>query len=176
MVVFESLIWWWFQANFVYIVAVVTSIRWVWEYSQSRKFEKNKFLLERYEKFSNLESTKKVEKLLDWNKITLNINNSEIIVDDSFLVESLKTHNQKAKFDFNEVYIREIFDEYFNGLTELIILSKTGLIDKKNLKKFTKYWVEIINGKNKNKPEVFVETINNYLEFYKFSEIIKFIK
>jgi len=166
----------WIQDNFVVIAGLATTIRWVWEYSQTRKFEKNKFLLERIEKFNNSPSTLKVHKLLDWNKTKIEINDEIVVVDDAILVEGLKTHNQKMNFTQQEAYIREIFDDYFTGLTELIILSQTGLVDKKNLKRFFKYWIEILNGKKKNKPQVFSETIKCYLEFYGYTDILIFLK
>jgi hypothetical protein len=169
-------VWNWVESDFVLIAGLATSLKWVWEYSQGRKFEKNKFLLERVEKFNILESTKKVQKILDWNAITIEINGVDTKINDSILVEALKTHDQKVIFDSTEVYIREIFDEYFTGLTELIILSNTGLVDKKNLKKFLKYWVDILNGIKKNKPESFVKTIGNYLSFYKYEEVLEFLK
>ena len=48
-------IWQWVESDFVLIAGLVTSLKWVWEYSKSRKFDKNKFLLERIEKFNNLD-------------------------------------------------------------------------------------------------------------------------
>jgi CRISPR/Cas system-associated protein Csm6 len=169
-------VWNWVESDFVLIAGLATSLKWVWEYSQGRKFEKNKFLLERVEKFNILESTKKVQKILDWNAITIEINGVNTKIDDSILVESLKTHDQKVSFDSKEVYIREIFDDYFTGLTELIILSKTGLVDKKNLKRFLQYWIDILNGTNQNKQESFVKTIENYLNFYGYTEVLEFLK
>ena len=120
-------VWNWIESDFVLIAGLATSLKWVWEYSQSRKFEKNKFLLERIEKFNNLESTQKVQKILDWNSISIEINDVKVKVNDGILVESLKTHDQKVSFDSTEVYLRQIFDDYFTGITELIILSNTGL-------------------------------------------------
>ena len=173
---FIQKVWNLIESNFVLIAGLATSVKWVWEYSQSRKFEKNKFLLERIEKFNNLESTQKVQKILDWNAITIDIDGVDTKIDDSILVEALKTHDQKSSFDSKEVYIREIFDDYFTGLTELIILSETGLVDEKNLKKFLQYWIDILNGTKKNKPGVFVKIIGNYLSFYEYTEVLKFLK
>jgi hypothetical protein len=166
----------WLENNFVLITGLGASIKWIWEYSQSRLFEKNKFLLERIEKFNSSESVQKVEKLLDWNTIKIDIDGVSTKVDDDILIEALKTHQQKMSFDSNEVYIREIFDDYFTGITELLVLSNTGLVDKKNLKKFLQYWINILNGTNKNKPETLIKTFHNYLEYYGYKEVLEFIK
>ena len=166
----------WTVNNFVLIAGVATTLKWVWEYSQSRKFEKNKFLLERIEKFNSLSSTQKMQKLLDWNAIKIELDGVSTKVDDVDLIEALKTHEQKMSFDSSEVLIREIFDDYLTGLTELIILSETGLVDQKNLKRFLKYWVSILNGTKQNKPKSLVETFQRFIDYYGYSEVSDFLK
>lgn len=166
----------WIIDNFVWIAGLATTIKWVLEYSESRKFKKNKFLLERIEKFNSLASTQKMQKLLDWNAIKIDIDGVQTKVDDSILIEALKTHNQKKSFDSTEVYIRGIFDDYLTGLTELIILSKTDLVDEKNLRKFIQYWISILNGTKQNKPKSLVETFKNFIEYYGYSEVSEFLK
>jgi hypothetical protein len=166
----------WLEENFVLIAGLGASIKWIWEYSQNRLFQKNKFLLERIEKFNSSLSIQQVQKLLDWNSIKIDIDGVSTKVDDEMLIEALKTHAQKTSFDKTEIYIREIFDDYFTGMTELLVLSKTGLVDKKNLKKFLQYWIGILNGKKQNKPENFINAINNYLNFYGYYEVSNFLK
>ena len=166
----------WAVDNFVLIAGLATTLRWVWEYSQNRKFEKNKFLLERIEKFNSLPSTQKMQKLLDWNSIKIDIDGVPTKIDDAILIEALKTHDQKSSFDSTEVYLREIFDDYLTGLTELIILSKTGLVDKGNLKRFLQYWINILNGTKQNKPQSLVETFERFIDYYGYSKVSEFIK
>jgi len=168
-------IWKWIEENFILITGVAASSKWIWEYSESRKFEKNKFLLERIEKFNSHHSIRTVQSLLDWNKISIEINGVSTIVDDECLVEALKTHDLKDRFTTTEFYIRQIFDEYFTGISELIILSKTGLVDSVNLRKFMKYWTEIMNGTKHNKPAELINSIERYLQFYGYSDVLEFI-
>lgn len=164
------------ESNLLVITSLGTAIKWIWEYSMVRKFEKNKFLLEKIEQFNSLESTQKVHKLLDWNSLKLEINSELILINDEILRLSLITHDKKHSFDSQEVYLRRIFDEYFDNLGKLIILSDTGLVDKKNLRKFLKYWISILNGSLNNKPKDLIETIHTYLEFYGYTDVLKFIK
>jgi hypothetical protein len=168
--------WKWIQDNFVFITGVAASVKWIWEYSASRKFEKNKFLLERIEKFNSQESIQTVQKLLDWNKISINVNSEQRVIDDAFLIEALKTHNVKDQYTLTEAHIRQAFDDYFTGISELIILAKTGLVDSTNLKKFMKYWIEILNGTKANKPADLITSIDSYLKFYGYSDVSDFIK
>lgn len=161
--------------NFIFITGVVTAGKWVYEYSQNRKFEKNKFLLERIEKFYELKCVEQVHRLLDWNLSKIEINGDMVSITDEILCEALLTHNKKSSFNRTEVYLRSIFDEYFDELNELIILSKCDLIDSKNLRQFLKYWLQILNGSKSVKSKLFFKTIDSYLEFYDFHEVKKFI-
>ena len=170
------MIWKWIEDNFVLVTGVAASIKWIWEYSESRKFEKNKFLLERIERFNDQPSVQTVQRLLDWNKISIDVNGEAKVIDDAFLIGSLLTHDVKDQFTLTEVYIRQIFDDYFTGISELTILAKTGLVDSTNLKKFMRYWIEILNGTKLNKPREFSETIKRYLAFYGYSDVLEFIK
>ena len=166
----------WIQDNFVWIAGLSAGLKWIWEFSTSNKFNKNKFLVERIDKFDSLDSTKKVKKLLDWNLSKIEINGELVRVDDDFLIQSLRVHGEYDQFSLEESYLRKIFDEYFDGLEQLIVLSKTGIIDKENLFKFIEYWIDILKGKKQNKPKTLIETIHTYLKFYGYSELFKILK
>jgi hypothetical protein len=154
------------------ISAVAVGLKWVLDYSENKKWEKNKFLLERFEEFETLDSTKKVHRMLDWNKCKID----DEFITDEILISALETHNNKNKFTPLESKIRGLFDEYLDNLNKLIVLSETGLIDGKNLRKFMKYWFEILNGSKKNKPREFNEKLTNYMEYYDFGGILDFVR
>ena len=163
------------EDNFVLIAGLAAAFKWIWEYSQQRKFEKSKFLLERIEKFNDIEEVKLVHKLLDWNSISIAYEGKEYVIDDEILINGLVTHNNRSKFNQTEVMLRKIFDIYFDELKELIILRDCGLIEHKDLKRFLKYYIDILNGDKKNKPNDFVTTIHNYLDFYGYEDVLEFI-
>ena len=164
------------EDNFVLIAGLAAAFKWIYEYSQQRKFEKKKFLLERIEKFYESEDIKIVQKLLDWNEIKIQYDNKEYIIDDTILTEALETHDNKSSFNQTEVLIRKLFDNYFDELNELIILNDCGLVDGDNLKRFLRYWIDILNGEKKNKPKSLISAIDKYLEFYGYQELKDFIK
>jgi hypothetical protein len=161
--------------NFVFVTGVLTGIKWVWEYSQSRKFEKNKFLYDKLQEFDALENTKFVKKMLDWNKLKITDGDDVHFVTDEILIEALITHDKKNQFSLTEFWIRAQFDEWFDNINELIILSECGLIDRQNLKRMLKYWIDILNGVKKAKRKEFSEQIKNYLSFYGWGDILVFI-
>jgi len=153
------------------VSAVAVGLKWVLDYSENKKWEKNKFLLERLELFENLESTKKVHKMLDWNKCKID---GETITDE-ILISSLETHNNRSVFTMTESKIRGLFDEYMDNLNKLIVLGETGLIDEKNLKIYLRYWFDILSGVKKNKPKEFITKLHNYLDFYGYDGILTFL-
>jgi len=161
--------------NFVFVTGVLAGMKWVWEYSQSRKFEKNKFLYDKISEFDDLENTKFVKKMLDWNKFKIKDGLDIHFITDDILIEALTTHDKKNQFNPTEVWIRDQFDEWLDNINELIILSECGLIDKKNLKRMLKYWIDILNGTKKVKRKEFSVQIQNYLLYYGYHDVAAFI-
>jgi len=156
-------------------IAIVTGAKWVYEYTEKINWEKNKFLLEQLEDFHNLETTKTMEKLLDWNGCRIKINDELVHISDENLISAFSTHDVKHKFTKDEYFLRNLFDEYFNNLTKLIFMSKTGLVKKKNLIIFMEYWFKIISGRtNKKSPEL-SNQIKKYLKFYEFDILVDFL-
>ena len=149
--------------------------KWIYEYSNKLKWDKNKFLLEQIENFENKESTKIAETLLDWNGTEITIEDKSFYVDDKLLLGALTTHDLKNKFSTEEFLIRGVFDEYFDNLTRLVILSKTKLISEDNLILFLEYWFEILSGQKENKDKKVLEQIETYLDFYGYNTLLEFI-
>lgn len=163
------------QDNFVWIAGVTAAFKWTYEYAQQRKFERNKFLLDRIEKFYEIEEVQIVNKLLDWNSISITYEGKEYVINDEILENALVTHDIRSKFNPTEVMLRKIFDIYFDEIKELIILRDCDLIDHKNLKKFLAYWIETLNGNKKNKPKKLINTIHTYLDHYGYEDVLEFI-
>ncbi len=158
------------------VVGVLTaSFKWVYEYSEKLKWDKNRFLLDKIERLQSLDSTKCAQKCLDWNSATISFQDEKIKINDFILVEALQTHNIKHRFGHDEVILRKIFDEYFDELTKLVILSKSNLISKKNLILFMDYWFKILSGESNNKKTDVVKQIHIYLNFYGYDHLYNFL-
>jgi hypothetical protein len=158
------------------VAGILTIIKWVYEYSQKNNWEKNRFLLERIEKFREKESVKKVQTMLDWNKISIEFEEKWHTVSDEILYEALQTHDIKHSFSTLEFNIRKSFDEYFDGITDLILLEESGLVSGKNLKIFLQYWLNILNGNTKNKPVKLVQQFQKYLKYYGYTDLEAFLR
>ena len=161
--------------NSVFLLGIFTLIKAVWEYSQKRKFEKDLFLHEELNKFLNIEEIQVVHRILDWNSMKVTYQGIDYYLDDTIVLEGIKTHDKKDKFTEKEVMIRKLFDRYFDELNHLIILKDCNLIDEKNLRRFLRYWIEILKGTKKNKSDMIIISIHQYLSFYDYREVKKFI-
>jgi hypothetical protein len=71
--------------------------------------------------------------------------------------------------------LRNSFDEYFDKLTEFIILAESGMISEKNLRIFLNYWFNILNGNKKSKSSKIVSQFKNYMLFYGYEKLYNFI-
>ena len=156
-------------------IALITGIKWVYEYTKKLTWDKNKFLLEKYDKFKSKESTKTMQLILDWNAIVVPLSGVNIRVTDEMFYESLQTHDVRQTFTINEVRLRKLYDEYFDELNEFRLLSEAGLISEKNYRFFMKYWFEIITGKNKSKSDEIIKQLEHYLKFYGYSDLYDFM-
>jgi hypothetical protein len=156
-------------------IAIVIGAKWVYEYTENINWQKNKFLLEQLEIFHNLESTKTMEKLLDWNACTIEINGESVYIDDNVLMSAFSTHDTKHKFTKQESFLRNLFDEYFDNITKLIFMSKTGLIKKKNFIIFMQYWLKILSGRTNKKTLELSNQIQRYIRFYEFDILVDFL-
>ena len=157
------------------ITAVITGIKWVYEYTKQLTWEKNRFLLDRLDLFKNKENTKKMQLLLDWNDINIEIGEKRQRVDDEILLGAFITHNKKSSFTTLEFELRSIFDEYFDDLNEFIVLCETGLIDKENLKIYMKYWFDILTHKKNSKSLILINKIHEYLDYYGYKDLYNFL-
>lgn len=161
--------------NFIWIAGLITAAKWVYEYSQKLKWEKSRMLIDRLETFLQRDSTENVHHMLDWNRVKIDVAGNKVLVSDEIVFEALQTHDKKTKFSETELEIRDLFDDYFDGLTEFLILSECGLLSKKDFRKFMSYWIEILNGKSRRKSPELQKQIEEYLIFYGFKKLHRFI-
>lgn len=164
------------QLNITILFGIITACKWLYEYQKKQKWEKNKYLIERLKDFNETPSTKQINKILNYNDgIPFILNGKEKLIDDNVVINSLITHDRKEKFTDLEYEIRNIFDEYFDNLSELIILSKCKLIDSKNIKLLLNYYIKILNGSSNYKSEKYINTLKSYLKFYDYDNLYNFI-
>jgi len=150
-------------------------IKWLYEYVKEVRWEKNKYLLDQIQRFNSLKTTQAAQSILDWNGIEVEIEGERVYVDNKILFEALQTHDVKYNFTEEEVLIRSLFDDYFDDLTQLVFMTRIDLISRDNLILFTRYWLDILSGEAESKPTKLVDQIHNYLSYYGYTDLLKFL-
>jgi hypothetical protein len=163
-----------FEENMTLWAAIAAVAKWVYEYTKRLSWDRNRFLLERIEKFRSMESTGKVQTMLDWNGANVELRGKQVWVDDEVLVSALQTHDVKGSFTSTEFAIRGLFDQYFDGLSELVAMSRSGLVDKGNLRLFMRYWIDILGGR-RGKRKAVSDQFGRYMLFYGYEELHDFV-
>jgi hypothetical protein len=157
-------------ASFVPLIAVFSFIKAIIEYRKSQLWKESEFLAKEAKDFFADEKVKLVLTLLDWNSRKIKINGSDFTINDSFLLEALKTHNKKCKFSYEEAYIRDLFDNFFDKLSYFNIYCKNGLITEKKVFNYFEYFFDILTTCDR-KPKELIRTIDNYIDYYEFKNV-----
>jgi hypothetical protein len=152
------------------LIVILTFIRGIYEYIKSIKWKKSEFLSKEVKEFFKDEDVIKVKAMLDWDVRYLEINGKEFKVTNDFLISALQTHNNKNKFTQEEAAIRDIFDNFFDKISYFSIYIDNKLVDKKEVKKYLSYYIDIIS-KPGRKPKKLVDTFNDYINYYNFNQV-----
>jgi len=164
-----------FEEKMTLWAGLAAAAKWVYEYTRRLSWERNRFLLERVERFRSTGCVAKVQTMLDWNGVEVEIGGRETWVDDEVLMGALQTHDVKSSFNSGEFELRGMFDEYFDGLTELVAMCRSGLVDEGNLRLFMRYWLDILAGRKRGKPARLVDQFRRYMLFYGYEDLHAFI-
>ena len=105
--------------------------------------------------------------MLDYNKRFIEINSKSTKIDDDFLIQALKTHEEKQIFSPEEAYVRDLFDNFFDKLGFFNIYIKQGLVNRKEVNEYLQYYMGIVS-KPGRKPKELVDIFTNYIEYYDF--------
>ncbi len=156
--------------NIGYIVVVLTFIKAVYEYMMAMKWKKSEFLSKEIKEFFSDSNVKTVCTLLDYNVRKIQINDKDFIVTDNILIDSLLTHDKKQQFSAEEAVIRDMFDSFFDKLSNFNVLIQNGLVEKSQVKNYLSYYLDIICNPGR-KPNELIDVFNDYISYYKFNNV-----
>ncbi len=156
------------------IITILTFIKVVWEYIRSQKWKKSELLSKEVKEFFNDPKIKIVCQLLDWNSRKIDIGDKRILITDEFLIEALKTHNHKSSFKYEEAYIRDLFDNFFDKMSFFNIYINNSLVDESEVINYLSYYLNILAKPGRKSSEL-VTTINRYIEYYEFKNVSELI-
>lgn len=156
--------------DLVPLLGIFSFVKAIIEYRKSQMWKESEFLSNESKQFFSDDRIKIVLTLLDWNARKVMIFDKEVIIDDNFMIEALKTHNKKSKFTIEEAHIRDLFDNFFDRLAYFNIHYKNGLVSKEKIFNYFDYYFKILTTtERKNKD--FIKTIENYIDYYEYENV-----
>ena len=164
-----------FLLKIIPILGIIPFLKAIWEYIRDIKWKKSEFLSKEIKEFQIDENVRIVFQLLDWNTRKIKLKSTEYNISDYDLISALQTHNKKSKFSIKESELRDIFDEFFDKLSTFNIYINNGLISEEELYEYIGYYVNILTSKNK-KPQLLIDTFDEYIRFYEFKNVSELIK
>lgn len=108
-----------------------------------------------------------------------------IVVDDTVLANALVHHSHKERcpsperrqpgFTLPEVYVRDAFDEFLEGLQMFENFIESRLVSEDNFRPYLFYWLDIIGNKNNHstKPDWCRSNIWHYIDAYGYKSVQK---
>lgn len=157
-------------SNLLPMIAILSFIKAIIEYRKSQLWKESEFLSKEAKDFFSDEKVKIVLTLLDWNARKIMINGQEVKVNDAYIIEALKTHNQRSRFSVEEAYLRDIFDNFFDKLSYFNIHYKNGLVSQKKIFNYFSYYFNILIT-TERKDADFLKAINSYIDYYDYTNV-----
>jgi hypothetical protein len=152
------------------LLGIFSFIKAIIEYRKTQLWKESEFLSKEIKEFFSDERVKVVLTLLDWNARKIMINGQEVKVNDDYMIEALKTHNQKSRFSIEEAHIRDLFDNFFDKLAYFNIHCKNGLVSEKKIFNYFDYYFNILTT-TERKDWNFIKTIDNYIDYYDYTNV-----
>ena len=152
------------------LLGIFSFIKAIIEYRKTQLWKESEFLSKEIKEFFSDERVKVVLTLLGWNVRKIMINGQEVKVNDDYMIEALKTHNQKSRFSIEEAHIRDLFDNFFDKLAYFNIHCKNGLVSEKKIFNYFDYYFNILTT-TERKDWNFIKTIDNYIDYYDYTNV-----
>lgn len=157
-------------SNLLPIIAILSFVKAIIEYRKTQLWKESEFLSKEAKEFFSDEKVKTVLTLLDWNARKIMINEQEVKVNDAYMIEALKTHNQRTRFSVEEAYLRDLFDNFFDKLSYFNIHCKNGLVSQKKIFNYFSYYFDILTT-TERKDVDFLKAINSYIDYYDYTNV-----
>ena len=142
-------------------------------YLRTQKWKRAEFVAKEVKEFESKPAIMMVMRMLDWELRTYELypenkpGRQRVWVSDDTLCAALISHGDKQKFSKKEARVRDIFDQFLDGLEKFEHFIQSGLVNHEEFRPYLIYWIEIIGDKSKNrKPERFYEVFWRYIDFY----------
>jgi hypothetical protein len=146
-------------------------------YVKEQTWKKNEFVANEIKDFQNDKMVRNTMYMLDWGKRFIELFPDNPVYEQRFvkvtrntLKLALQPHPIKGKFSRIEVAIRDNFDVFFGYFEKYNQFIEAGLISKKELEPYLRYWIKTIS--DDIEPNV-KNTIHHYINEYGYIGVQK---
>jgi hypothetical protein len=99
-----------------------------------------------------------------------------INVSNKFLLRSFTTFTEKEENTYDEIAIRDVFDELFSRISVFQSHIDTGLIKLRDVRPYLEYWIKELSGHGNVHSQEVAAKIRKYLQFFGYSQVLLFAR
>ncbi|MBX3257835.1 MAG: hypothetical protein KF862_27140 [Chitinophagaceae bacterium] len=130
-----------------------------------------------FKQFSENKSVITANKLLDYNRARVFLDDTATFMDEDFVMYSLRIDTADSDFQYPQGKIRDVFDDYFDQLGLFNRFAKTDLISYDEIKPYLIYQISIIADKNNlRKNDEFRKALWEYIIYYGYTDVKELCK
>ncbi len=150
------------------------------QYIKAQRWKRAEFVAKEMKEFEAKPKVKLAMQLLDWNARKYDIGSSDgeqdTVIHDGIIKDALRVHDETSIFTPTEVFIRDVFDGYFDSLERFNHFIESGLVTPEEFKPYLIYWIEILGDiNNTRKPRECRAALWSYLVAYGYSGVVKLL-
>jgi hypothetical protein len=160
-----------------FVVAAIGGALALWQYWKNQRWRETEFIAKEAKDFFENELVIKALKILDWSVRKIEFAPNELeTVDRGVLRGALRSGGDAEEFSDEEVYVRDLFDTFFDRLGRFDQYIKSGVVTFKQVESYFRYWGDLLTGK---RPELLdkdtLESIWKFLRCYGFKDTVEFL-
>jgi hypothetical protein len=165
-----------FLSNPGLVVGAVGGIWALWQYRKNQKWRETEFIAKEAKDFFENPLVIKALKILDWEARKIEFGPCNLkTVNRDLLRKALRWENAD-EFTYDEVYIRDLFDTFFDRFGRFEQYVNSGVVSFKMVKSYFDYWGGLLTGKW---PDLLdhetLECIWGFLCHYEYTDVQGFL-
>lgn len=160
--------------------AVIAFFIGLWQYNRSQRWKRKEWVAEETRRFLTDPSVRQALLMIDWweRRVVLFPNHADPAmrvarVDDDTVARALLHHKLGQPFNPLEAAVRDVFDEFLDGLARMQQFVTAKLIRQEDLTPYLEYWIERVGRLDGGgKPNARLRQLHQYIQDYKFKDVV----
>jgi hypothetical protein len=156
--------------------AAIGGGRALWQYRKNQKWRETEFMAKEAKDFFENPLVISALKILDWEERKIEFGPGNLKTVDRCLLRRALRWENADEFTYDEVYIRDLFDAFFDRMGRFEQYIKSGVVSFEMVRRYFEYWGEILTGK---RPDLLdrhtVKHIWGFLSHYGYNDVQHFL-